>query len=148
MNTIAPSLVAASAAIMLLLGLLHLLYTFYSPQLLPRDDALHTRMQEVSLVITRQTTMWKAWVGFNASHSYGLILFGTVDFIPLKPSLPGCETHSEIVQGATEFHHQITDPLLPQADPVFHNATALDTAIDMLNPQPALVQSLVHALLR
>ena len=77
MNTIAPALVAASAAIMLL-GLLHLLYTFYSPQLLPRDDALHTRMQEVSPVITRQTTMWKAWVGFNASHSYGLILFGTV----------------------------------------------------------------------
>ena len=35
-------------------------------------------MQEVSPVITRQTTMWKAWVGFNASHSYGLILFGTV----------------------------------------------------------------------
>ncbi len=35
-------------------------------------------MQEVSPVITRQTTMWKAWVGFNASHSYGLILFGAV----------------------------------------------------------------------
>lgn len=78
MNTIAPALVAASAAIMLLLGLLHLLYTFYSPQLLPRDAALHTRMQEASPVITRQTTIWKAWVGFNASHSDGLILFGTV----------------------------------------------------------------------
>ena len=22
--------------------------------------------------------MWRAWVGFNASHSYGLILFGAV----------------------------------------------------------------------
>ena len=22
--------------------------------------------------------MWKAWIGFNASHSYGLILFGAV----------------------------------------------------------------------
>jgi hypothetical protein len=22
--------------------------------------------------------MWKAWIGFNASHSFGLILFGTV----------------------------------------------------------------------
>ena len=87
MNTIVPSLIAGSAAIMLLLGLLHLLYTFYSPQLLPRDDALHTRMQEVSPVITRQTTMWKAWVGFNASHSYGLILFGTVyDYLALAHS--------------------------------------------------------------
>ncbi|HUS11381.1 MAG TPA: hypothetical protein VMZ30_13020 [Pyrinomonadaceae bacterium] len=78
MNTIAPLLVAASAAIILLLGLIHLLYTFYGPKLLPRDGELLTRMQEVSPVITGQTTMWKAWIGFNASHSYGLLLFGAV----------------------------------------------------------------------
>ena len=78
MTTIAPLLIAASAAIVLLLGLLHLLYTFYGPRLLPRDPELKTRMQEVSPVITRETTMWRAWVGFNASHSYGLILFGAV----------------------------------------------------------------------
>jgi len=78
MNTIAPSLIAASAAIVLLLGLTHLVYTFYGPKLLPRDRELQMRMQEVSPVITRQTTMWKAWVGFNASHSYGAILFGAV----------------------------------------------------------------------
>jgi hypothetical protein len=77
-NTLAPWLIAASAAIILLLGLAHLLYTFYGPMLLPRDPELQTRMQEVSLVITRQTTMWKAWIGFNASHSYGAILFGAV----------------------------------------------------------------------
>jgi hypothetical protein len=35
-------------------------------------------MSEVHLVITRQTTMWRAWVGFNASHSMGAILFGLV----------------------------------------------------------------------
>lgn len=78
MNIIAPLLVAASAAIILLLGLIHLLYTFSGPKLLPRDGELHTRMQEVSPVITHQTTMWKAWIGFNASHSYALLLFGTV----------------------------------------------------------------------
>ena len=78
MNTIAPLLVAASAAIPLVLGLAHLLYTFHGPKLLPRDLGLRTRMQEVSPVITRQTTMWKAWIGFNASHSVGLILFGAV----------------------------------------------------------------------
>lgn len=78
MHTIAPLLVAASAAILLLLGLAHLLFTFHGPKLLPRDLALQARMQEVSPVITRQTTMWKAWIGFNASHSYGLILFGAV----------------------------------------------------------------------
>jgi hypothetical protein len=78
MNTIARLLVTASAAIILLLGLIHLLYTFSGPKLWPRDSELHTRMQEVSPVITRQTTMWKAWIGFNASHSYSLLLFGTV----------------------------------------------------------------------
>jgi hypothetical protein len=78
MNAIAPLLVAASAAILLLLGLLHLLFTFHGPKLLPRDAALQKRMQEVAPVITRQTTMWKAWVGFNASHSVALILFGAV----------------------------------------------------------------------
>lgn len=78
MNTIARSLVAASAAIPLLLGLAHLLFTFRGPKLLPRDPELQTRMQAVSPVITRQTTMWKCWVGFNASHSVALILFGTV----------------------------------------------------------------------
>jgi len=35
-------------------------------------------MREVSPVITRETTMWKGWVGFNASHSFGAILFGVI----------------------------------------------------------------------
>jgi hypothetical protein len=78
MNTIALSLITASAAIALLLGFTHLLYSFYGPKLLPRDPELQARMQQVSPVITRQMTMWKGWVGFNASHSYGLILFGAV----------------------------------------------------------------------
>jgi hypothetical protein len=76
MNAIAPALVTASAVIVLLLGLAHLRCTFHGPKLLPRDAELRTRMQQVSPVITRQTTMWKAWIGFNASHGYGLILFG------------------------------------------------------------------------
>lgn len=71
-------LVAASAAIILLLGMIHLLYTFRGNKLHPRDSALEARLKEVSPVITRETTMWKAWIGFNASHSYGAILFGLV----------------------------------------------------------------------
>jgi hypothetical protein len=78
MSGLAPWLVVASAAIPLVFGLMHLLFTFHGPKLTPRDDELQTRMREVSPVITRQTTMWKAWVGFNASHSHGLILFGGV----------------------------------------------------------------------
>jgi hypothetical protein len=76
MRQIASYLLTGSAALPLLLGLLHLLYTFHGPKLLPRDTELHERMMSVSPVITRETTMWNAWVGFNASHSFGAILFG------------------------------------------------------------------------
>jgi len=78
MSLIACALVVTSSAIMLLLGLGHLLFTFHGPRLLPRDSELQAHMQRVSPVITRQTTVWKAWIGFNASHSCGLILFGAV----------------------------------------------------------------------
>jgi hypothetical protein len=78
MMTVTPLLVAASAAILLLLGLIHLLYTFRGNKLHPRDPALEARLKEVSPVISRETTMWNAWIGFNASHSYGAILFGLV----------------------------------------------------------------------
>ena len=52
------------------------------------------------------------------------------------------------MQGTADFHHDITDALLPQADPVFDDATALDTAVDMLDPQSAGVERLVGSLLR
>jgi hypothetical protein len=70
--------IAASAAVVLLLGVVHLLYTFRGSQLHPRDPDLTARMMAVSPVITRETTMWRAWVGFNATHSFGLILFGAL----------------------------------------------------------------------
>jgi hypothetical protein len=47
------------------------------------------------------------------------------------------------MQGTAELHHEIADTLLPQAHPVFHNATPLDAAVDMLDPQPPLVEGLV-----
>jgi hypothetical protein len=52
----------------------------------------------------------------------------------LNHRLPGCETHPKVVQGTAQFHHQIANALLPQADPVFDDATTLDTAVDMLDP--------------
>jgi hypothetical protein len=67
-----------SAAIMFTLGLLHLVYTFSGPKLTPRDPSLIAGMSATSLVLTRETTIWKAWVGFNASHSMGAILFGLI----------------------------------------------------------------------
>lgn len=78
MPTVAATLITASAAIILSLGLIHLLYTFRGHKLHPRDAELEARLREASPVLTRQTTMWRAWVGFNASHSFGAIFFGVV----------------------------------------------------------------------
>jgi hypothetical protein len=44
------------------------------------------------------------------------------------------------MQGTADFHHDIPDAVLPQADPVFDDAATLDAAVDMLNPQPAGVE--------
>ena len=76
--TLAAGLMAASAAIMFVLGSAHLVYTFFGPKFEARDPALTQRMKEVSPVISGDTTMWKAWISFNATHSLGAMLFGAV----------------------------------------------------------------------
>jgi hypothetical protein len=78
MPSAASLLVAASAFVILGLGCAHLLYTFRGNKFYPRDPALLARMQEVSPVISGKMSMWEAWVGFNASHSFGAMLFGLV----------------------------------------------------------------------
>src|SRR5215470_9474631 len=57
------------------------------------------------------------------------------------------QAHPEVVQGTTDLHHEIADALLPQADPVFHDAATFDAAVDMLDPQPPLVERLVGQVL-
>ena len=74
----AKILMILSASIIFMLGVVHLVYTFSGTNLTPRDPALQISMSQISPVITKETTMWRCWVGFNASHSMGLILFGLV----------------------------------------------------------------------
>jgi hypothetical protein len=76
--TAASLLIAASAAVALVLGTLHLVLTFSGDRLFPRDPSLIERMKEVSPRISRQTTIWRAGVGFHASHSFGAMLFGLI----------------------------------------------------------------------
>lgn len=71
-------LVLISAAVVGLLGTGHLILTYFGPKLHPRDFAVRTAMQHDHPVITKQTTMWRAWIGFNVSHSLGAMLFGLV----------------------------------------------------------------------
>ncbi|RZA35180.1 MAG: hypothetical protein EOP92_11795 [Lysobacteraceae bacterium] len=73
---LATVLMVGSAAILFVLGVLHLMYTFAGTKLTPRDPSLQRHMEEVSPVLTKETTMWRCWIGFNASHSMAAMLFG------------------------------------------------------------------------
>ena len=72
---ISSYLMVASVSVIGLLGLVHLILTFKGAKLFPRDPALLNAMKEGVPVITKQTTIWKMWLGFNASHSVGILLF-------------------------------------------------------------------------
>jgi len=66
----------------IVLGFAHAVATPQTPAdakgLSPRDPAVRDAMARDSVLLTRRTTMWLAWVGFNLSHSLGAILFGAV----------------------------------------------------------------------
>ena len=69
------------SSIFFLLGALHLYYTFFTNKFDPRKRNLIEEMKSTSPVLTKQTSMWKAWIGFNASHSTGAIFLGLVNII-------------------------------------------------------------------
>jgi hypothetical protein len=69
----------------LVLGTIHLLYTFFTNKFSSRNAGLDEVMKKSFPVLTKQTTMWKAWIGFNASHSFGAMYIGFVNlFLALK----------------------------------------------------------------
>ena len=66
-----------------LLGLVHALYTYLDigrpRRLVPQDPAVSRAMAASYLRLAGTgTTMWRAWVGFNFSHSLGVLLFGAI----------------------------------------------------------------------
>ena len=80
----ARALFIAGSLPFLILGFLHVIYTFIDmvrpAKLVPRDEKLLDFMKQDALRITRETTVWKAWVGFNISHGVGVMFFGIVYF--------------------------------------------------------------------
>ncbi len=42
----------------------------------PRDPGLAAAMAAGGVLLTRHVDVWRAWVGFNFSHSLGAIVFG------------------------------------------------------------------------
>ena len=66
------------SAIFLILGTWHLWYTFFTTKFNPRNKPVIEEMKNTSPELTRRTTIWKAWIGFNGSHSAGAIFFGLI----------------------------------------------------------------------
>lgn len=98
MQQIAIICVLSSAAIVFVLGLTHLALTLFTDKFHPREQSLLPLLQQVSPVLTRQTSMWRAWVGFNASHSMGAMFFGLM-FGYLALCEPAVLMHSVFLQG-------------------------------------------------
>lgn len=80
MNELSRYVFLAGSAPYIVLGVAHAFATPSNPDrpkgLSPRDPQLGEAMAKTALVLTRRTDMWKAWVGFNLSHSLGVVLFG------------------------------------------------------------------------
>ena len=69
--------------IFLVLGLLHAIYTFsdirHPRRLVPDNPAVAAAMSGSKVRLSRGgTDMWRAWVGFNFSHSLGAVVFGAL----------------------------------------------------------------------
>ena len=67
------------SAIFLILGSIHLFYTFFTDKFSSRNENVLSEMRSSSPNLTRETTIWRAWIGFNASHSSGAIFIGVVN---------------------------------------------------------------------
>lgn len=74
--------------IFLILGGMHLFYTFFSNKFSARNPQADVAMQNTSPRLTSQTTMWRAWLGFNGSHSLGVIFFAVANIILVLQYFP------------------------------------------------------------
>lgn len=74
-------LLILGGAVFGVLGALHAIYTLLDlrdpRRLVPVDPRVAQAMANTPLRLSNGATdMWRAWVGFNCSHSLGLLLFG------------------------------------------------------------------------
>lgn len=89
-------LLIVGASIFGILGTIHLLYTFFTNKFEAYDSSVTEAMKCTSPILTKDTSIWRAWVGFNASHSLGAMLVAGV-YVPLSWS------YYEVIQNSIWF---------------------------------------------
>jgi len=73
--------VLIASSIFLILGTIHIVYTFFTNKFLARDDETNKKMKSTSPILTNETSVWNAWIGFNASHSAGAMFIGLINIM-------------------------------------------------------------------
>jgi predicted anti-sigma-YlaC factor YlaD len=73
-------LIIMAASVFLSMGALHGALTLRDLRnptaFTPPDPALRQAMQRSSIRLHQSINLWRAWLGFNLTHSLGLVLFG------------------------------------------------------------------------
>ena len=77
------SLLILGGAVFGVLGSLHAIYTFLDlrnpRRLVPADPSVARAMASSSLRLSEgRTDMWRAWIGFNFSHSLGVLMLAAL----------------------------------------------------------------------
>ena len=110
-------LLILGGAVFLVFGNLHALYTVLDlrnpRRLVPVDPSVAQAMADTALRLSPgDTNMWRAWIGFNFSHSVGVLLVGALAVwagirISTLPSgiMPALKVVPTIVR---HHHHQLT----------------------------------------
>jgi hypothetical protein len=85
MTTVGTVLMVLGAGIFLFLGFAHTVFTFQSSPtsgpMTPTDPELQqalTRPGGIGMAPHLQSTLWSSWVGFNLSHSLGIIVTASI----------------------------------------------------------------------
>lgn len=89
-------LLVVGASIFGLLGAVHLLFTLFTDKFEAFDPSVTEAMKGTSPNLTKDTSVWDAWVGFNASHSLGAMLIAAF-YVPLAI------WHMEAIAGSLWF---------------------------------------------
>jgi hypothetical protein len=78
----------------LFLGTLHIAYTLFDirapRKLVPYKSEVIDAMKSSTLALTKETDMWRAWVGFNISHGvHSDLLFSSTFLLVGAPAIAG-----------------------------------------------------------